>query len=595
MPKKRQRRGMSSLSSSGGDSDAWASIGSSTECISPTPQPLSPCQVMISDGLCSQIGDSGELLGDQQLSLTPIPAIEINPDKNLNPEVHSFEGFSPEQGDVITSVQHNTNQITSVGAIGRFGKDTSSEELIKALIDAGFGGVTVERMYKVVHTTAGNVLPQAHAHVAIAVVTTLQTMEVVLRSGKLEKWRKLDKFKSSSIGMLQGRSYMLEGLPWCSLTDQTLNISMVTQSGGKDQYSSKAQPTKLVSVGTQTGDELITPTSPNSTVTQLVELLARTLTAVTHQAEDLNLKDLIIEIAKDTFKSRVLNTSANNERLLTAQPQYNDCSDPSNLMTTLDLPTTQLLPTHIIVGDFNAHNPLWEPAKSPNTTGRNLEQILQNNPSLVLLTPPSLPTYFNVYQNSFSTLDLTFLSAVLQPIAFISTEQDLGSDHYPIVTCIGEEPSSVRYKSHPSWRFGSGKWVDWSAALQQPEMPEILEESSTSWVCGVRGPILRWLHSYLTNRSFQIYFEGSYSSVRGARSGVPQGGILSPMLFNLMISDIPIQTGVQSCEYADDLTFFTAHKDLHVATNKLQTQMDSLNKWSQEWGLKINCTKTKTM
>ncbi|KAF2360672.1 Ribonuclease H domain [Trinorchestia longiramus] len=40
------------------------------------------------------------------------------------------------------------NQITSVGAIGPFGKDTSSEELTEALIDAGFGGVTVERIYK---------------------------------------------------------------------------------------------------------------------------------------------------------------------------------------------------------------------------------------------------------------------------------------------------------------------------------------------------------------------------------------------------------------------------------------------------------------
>ncbi|KAF2349023.1 Zinc finger CCHC-type [Trinorchestia longiramus] len=40
------------------------------------------------------------------------------------------------------------NQITSVGAIGPFGKDTSSEELTEALIDAGFGRVTVERIYK---------------------------------------------------------------------------------------------------------------------------------------------------------------------------------------------------------------------------------------------------------------------------------------------------------------------------------------------------------------------------------------------------------------------------------------------------------------
>ncbi|KAF2349014.1 hypothetical protein FHG87_020230 [Trinorchestia longiramus] len=112
MPKKIQRRGTSSLSLSGGDSDAWVSMDSSTECIPPTPsQPLSSCQVMISDGLFSQIGDTGELLGDQQLSLTPIPAIEINPEKNLNPEVHSFEGFSPEQGDVITPVQHNSRKM----------------------------------------------------------------------------------------------------------------------------------------------------------------------------------------------------------------------------------------------------------------------------------------------------------------------------------------------------------------------------------------------------------------------------------------------------------------------------------------------------
>ncbi|KAF2343166.1 hypothetical protein FHG87_026078, partial [Trinorchestia longiramus] len=140
--------------------------------------------------------------------------------------------------------------------------------------------------------------------------------------------------------------------------------------GGKDQYSSKAQPTKLVSVGTQTGDELISLASPNVTVTQLVELLARTLTAVTRQDEDLNLKDLIIEIAKDTFKSQVLNTSANNERPLTAQPQYNDCSDPSNLMTTLDLPTTQVTPSPIL-GRANPRKRHKTNAQTSSTATKN--------------------------------------------------------------------------------------------------------------------------------------------------------------------------------------------------------------------------------
>ncbi|KAF2343707.1 hypothetical protein FHG87_025537 [Trinorchestia longiramus] len=135
-------------------------------------------------------------------------------------------------------------------------------------------------------------------------------------------------------------------------------------------HSSKAQPTKLVSVGTQTGDELISPTSPNVTVTQLVNLLARTLTAVTCHDEDLNLKDLIIEIARDTFKSQVLNTSANNQRPLTAQPQYNDCSDSSNLMTTLDLPTTQVTRSPIL-GRPNSRKRHKTNAQTSSTATKN--------------------------------------------------------------------------------------------------------------------------------------------------------------------------------------------------------------------------------
>ncbi|KAF2367953.1 hypothetical protein FHG87_001292 [Trinorchestia longiramus] len=40
------------------------------------------------------------------------------------------------------------NQITLVGAIGPYEKGTISKELTVALIDAGFGGVRVERIYK---------------------------------------------------------------------------------------------------------------------------------------------------------------------------------------------------------------------------------------------------------------------------------------------------------------------------------------------------------------------------------------------------------------------------------------------------------------
>jgi hypothetical protein len=63
--------------------------------------------------------------------------------------------------------------------------------------------------------------------------------------------------------------------------------------------------------------------------------------------------------------------------------------------------------------------------------------------------------------------------------------------------------------------------------------------------CGVQGRMLRWLRDYLTGRSFKVFFEGEYSVLHGIKAGVPQGAILSPTLFNVVMSDIPSVPGVR--------------------------------------------------
>ena len=127
----------------------------------------------------------------------------------------------------------------------------------------------------------------------------------------------------------------------------------------------------------------------------------------------------------------------------------------------------QLEPSCLIVGDFNAHSPIWEPGKTSNHSGRSLENILLNNATLSLLTPPSLPTFFSTYHNSFSTLDLSIISTNLLPLASVSTESDMGSDHYSVITCVGIEAPTVHYRARPSWRFERGSWGAWAVALQQ--------------------------------------------------------------------------------------------------------------------------------
>ena len=52
---------------------------------------------------------------------------------------------------------------------------------------------------------------------------------------------------------------------------------------------------------------------------------------------------------------------------------------------------------------------------------------------------------------------------------------------------------------------------------------------------GIRGVALNWITSYLANRSQFVSIEGSHSSLSHVSCGVPQGAVLGPKLFTLMM------------------------------------------------------------
>ena len=78
----------------------------------------------------------------------------------------------------------------------------------------------------------------------------------------------------------------------------------------------------------------------------------------------------------------------------------------------------------------------------------------------------------------------------------------------------------------------------------------------------------------LSNRSFVVHTsDGQRSRLRRMKNGVPQGSVLSPMLFNIYISDLP-ETTSRKYGYADDLALVLRHpswKTMEEGLNKDMT------------------------
>ncbi|XP_063590245.1 uncharacterized protein LOC134767129 [Penaeus indicus] len=112
---------------------------------------------------------------------------------------------------------------------------------------------------------------------------------------------------------------------------------------------------------------------------------------------------------------------------------------------------------------------------------------------------------------------------------------------------------------------------------------------------GLRGRLLEWIQDYLTGRKAKVRFQGELSNFYDFENGTPQGGLLSPFLFNILISklvDIPFPSDVQLLAYADDIQLVATGPNRHI---NAQTSLDLLENKCRELGLKVNSDKSKAL
>jgi len=108
---------------------------------------------------------------------------------------------------------------------------------------------------------------------------------------------------------------------------------------------------------------------------------------------------------------------------------------------------------------------------------------------------------------------------------------------------------------------------------------------------GFHSSLLKWLSSFLSDR-YQFVKIGQFKSILfSVLSGLPQGSHLGPLLFILMINDLPSVFVFAFCLlYADDLKLYSKISSLEHC-NSLQNDLTSLLIWCHENGFKLNFEK----
>ena len=145
----------------------------------------------------------------------------------------------------------------------------------------------------------------------------------------------------------------------------------------------------------------------------------------------------------------------------------------------------QLPKPFIIMGDFNAHNPLWGSNKI-TPKGKTVEDFLSKE-GLCYFNDGS-NTYLHPGNGSYSAIDLTVTDPSLLPDFSWRVHGDVcGSDHFPIIL---EHLSSNSLERVPRWKFDKADWLAFEMFCEADISPDILDAAD--------DPILKFTETLLS-------------------------------------------------------------------------------------------------
>ena len=109
----------------------------------------------------------------------------------------------------------------------------------------------------------------------------------------------------------------------------------------------------------------------------------------------------------------------------------------------------------------------------------------------------------------------------------------------------------------------------------------------------IPNTIIKFITNYIKRRKAYTTYRNHTSKQRQFKTGVPQGGVLSPTLFNIYTSDLPPPSApVQVTAYAYDITITSIHTSKSAAKKYIQAYLHEVFAWTNQNNLLLNPDKT---
>ena len=148
---------------------------------------------------------------------------------------------------------------------------------------------------------------------------------------------------------------------------------------------------------------------------------------------------------------------------------------------------------------------------------------------------------------------------------------------------------AVRY-TLDNKRFGCGIFIDLQKAFDTVNHKILLLKLEHY---RIRGCVLEWFRSYLSERKQYVSVNGSNSNLLSITCGVRQGSVLGPLLFLIYINDLPnVSKKLTFYLFADDTNIYCESKNVSDLMRTVNKELRSVKKWLDANKLALNIDKT---